>query len=269
MSVRRLSDRRQVPGVRRAFPCVPIGESERHRPRGLRAQSRRRPTGRRDVGHRNRGCQLRGDPLPPTGLRLLNGGLKAEDLAAAWWAVGASASNVRLTMAVLGGCLPMSESAPLSRAPEISRTVDRSTSPRTIRLGAKAVALDDGRVLLVREGRPDGSTFWTLPGGGVRWGETFRQGLRRELAEEIGALARIGRLRTVCRYRHRTTPGTVTVYGVYGCELRGLPTPNRADDILEVGWHPPDALPESTLPPVARAVAASASISAGGRAERG
>ncbi|MBH9576821.1 NUDIX domain-containing protein [Inhella proteolytica] len=41
----------------------------------------------------------------------------------------------------------------------------------------------DGALLLQRE---HGDSFWTVPGGRLRFGETLEQGLRRELQEEIG-----------------------------------------------------------------------------------
>ncbi len=44
----------------------------------------------------------------------------------------------------------------------------------------------DGRWLLIR--RADTGT-WALPGGTLEWGETLRDGLRREMEEEAGVLA--------------------------------------------------------------------------------
>jgi 8-oxo-dGTP diphosphatase len=55
-----------------------------------------------------------------------------------------------------------------------------------IREAVRAVVVDDDdRVLLVRFEFPAG-TRWALPGGGLDPGESDRDGLRRELTEEIG-----------------------------------------------------------------------------------
>lgn len=51
-------------------------------------------------------------------------------------------------------------------------------------VGLAVFATDrDGRVLLIR--RADTGT-WALPGGTVEWGETLRETLTREMAEEAG-----------------------------------------------------------------------------------
>jgi 8-oxo-dGTP diphosphatase len=57
---------------------------------------------------------------------------------------------------------------------------------------AAAVIIRDGQLLMVREvglgptGRHDGREYWTLPGGGIRPGETLEQAVMREVAEEVG-----------------------------------------------------------------------------------
>lgn len=61
---------------------------------------------------------------------------------------------------------------------------------RTQRLGAYAVVVHDGSILLTRisaVGYPAG--HWTLPGGGVDHGESPHRALRRELLEEAGLVA--------------------------------------------------------------------------------
>ena len=71
-------------------------------------------------------------------------------------------------------------------------------SSRTQRLGAYAVAVVEGRMLLTRistNGYPAG--MWTLPGGGIDHGESPHDALRRELYEETGLRARSAVLRDV------------------------------------------------------------------------
>ena len=49
-----------------------------------------------------------------------------------------------------------------------------------------AVAVDDGRLLLVRRGRGPAQGEWSVPGGRVEPGETVGEAVVRELAEETG-----------------------------------------------------------------------------------
>ena len=59
------------------------------------------------------------------------------------------------------------------------------------RVGAGAVVLHEGRVLLVRRaGRPS-TGKWSLPGGLVELGETTAEAARREIAEECGCVIRL------------------------------------------------------------------------------
>ncbi len=44
----------------------------------------------------------------------------------------------------------------------------------------------EGRVLLVRRGRPPLQGEWSIPGGALETGETLLDGVRRELMEETG-----------------------------------------------------------------------------------
>ena len=59
------------------------------------------------------------------------------------------------------------------------------------RVAAYAVAVEDGRILLVRIApgyTRDADGKWTLPGGGLNFGEDPLMGMLRELAEETGLL---------------------------------------------------------------------------------
>jgi ADP-ribose pyrophosphatase YjhB (NUDIX family) len=66
-----------------------------------------------------------------------------------------------------------------------------SDLPRT-RLAAYALCVEDGRLLVCRiaPGYPSAGV-WTLPGGGVTFGEDPADAARRELAEETGLEGRI------------------------------------------------------------------------------
>ena len=58
--------------------------------------------------------------------------------------------------------------------------------PDQPRVGVGAIVLDGDRVLLVKRGRAPGAGKWSLPGGLVHLGETTREAVVREVAEECG-----------------------------------------------------------------------------------
>jgi len=119
-------------------------------------------------------------------------------------------------------------------------------TPHRIRIGAKALVTDRNRVLLIRERREDGSAFWTLPGGGIEPDESVREGLCRELDEELQCPITVDRELTACTYEH-STERTVTLYHVFRCELHGTPIPNTAERVVEYDWVHPAEPPSSTL----------------------
>jgi len=51
--------------------------------------------------------------------------------------------------------------------------------------------LDGGRCVVVRNERPDGSSWWSLPGGGVEERETLAAAAIREAREETGLEVRL------------------------------------------------------------------------------
>jgi 8-oxo-dGTP diphosphatase len=122
-----------------------------------------------------------------------------------------------------------------------------------LRSGVKAVVTRGKRVLLTRERRSDGSTFYSLPGGGVESGETPLDALTRELREELDCAGTIGKRVGSCSYQHQRIDAT-TAYELYVVTLDDAPTPNPSEGIVGVELHDPAALPESMLQPLAQAV---------------
>jgi ADP-ribose pyrophosphatase YjhB (NUDIX family) len=56
---------------------------------------------------------------------------------------------------------------------------------RPVTLGVRILLIEDGKFVLVKHSYQDA---WYLPGGGVKRGETFEGAIRRETAEECGAI---------------------------------------------------------------------------------
>src|ERR1700751_3976678 len=75
----------------------------------------------------------------------------------------------------------------------MSTSDNARTYPTRPYLAVSAAVFRDGRVLIVRRGRPPAHGLYTLPGGGVELGETLEQAVIREVREETGlAIAPLG-----------------------------------------------------------------------------
>ena len=126
-----------------------------------------------------------------------------------------------------------------------------------IRNAARALIVQDGRILLLRkQGYPDGERF-ALPGGGQDPGETLRQALLRECLEEIGTQVLIHDLLHVADYfkaRDTDPPSTRhLVEFLFHCEVPESYTPMNGEHPdkhqVEVVWAHLDTLPDMPLFP--------------------
>lgn len=61
------------------------------------------------------------------------------------------------------------------------------------RVGVGAVALNDGRIVLIQRGNEPAKGKWSLPGGHVEFGEDLHGAVLREFAEETGLEAVVDR----------------------------------------------------------------------------
>ena len=68
----------------------------------------------------------------------------------------------------------------------MSNTESARSYPTRPYLAVSAAIFRDGRVLIVRRGRPPAHGLYTLPGGGVECGETLEEAVIREVREETG-----------------------------------------------------------------------------------
>lgn len=127
-----------------------------------------------------------------------------------------------------------------------------SKSPVRFRRGVKAMITSESPVLLVKERRPDGTHFWTLPGGGIRSGESRAKALRRELREELDCEVSIRDTAGTVWYAHSSETGLVSRYTVVDCGITSRPSPNLVEGVSEYRWVDPESLPPRTLPQIRR-----------------
>lgn len=95
-----------------------------------------------------------------------------------------------------------------------------------------AVAVADGRLLVVRRGRGVAAGRWSLPGGRVEGGESLAEALVREVAEETGLEVRVEGLCGIAERRF-DTHGFVILN--YWCAVTGG-TLEAGDDAAEARW---------------------------------
>lgn len=70
------------------------------------------------------------------------------------------------------------------------------------RIAVRGIIAKDNKVLAVRHKDANGNEvdFWAIPGGGLDPLESLRDGLRREILEELGVVPKIGNLLFVQQY---------------------------------------------------------------------
>ena len=128
----------------------------------------------------------------------------------------------------------------------------------TVRVSGLAIV--EGRVLLVRQQR-DQATYWLLPGGGVRFAESFAVAIAREFTEETGVSIRPG---AVIALGESISPDPIpyakhvihVVMDVVIDDVGAVAEPGDSA-ILECAWLPPRALRALDLrPPIAEFICA-------------
>ncbi len=111
---------------------------------------------------------------------------------------------------------------------------DRAGQPLLV---VAAVALRDGRVMICRR-RPEvhNGLKWEFPGGKLEAGESPEAALARELKEELGVEARVGRVADAVYHRYEDRDVLVLFYL---CQIDGEP---QSIDCDATAWVLPEEL---------------------------
>lgn len=121
--------------------------------------------------------------------------------------------------------------------------------PQAPVVGVGGVAILDGKVVLIRRGKPPLEGRWTIPGGTVELGETLVEALVREMQEETGLQVEPDGLLTVFD-RVAREGGRVQYHYVildYLCRVRGG-EPRAGSDARELALAGEDELEGFELP---------------------
>lgn len=115
------------------------------------------------------------------------------------------------------------------------------SEPRTRKLVVAGLIIGDDRRVLITQRRADQPLplQWEFPGGKVEPGEAPVVALARELLEELGVIARVGRIWEVLFHAY---PDFDLVMLVYACRLAPGEAP-RAVQVADLAWVAPGDLP--------------------------
>ncbi len=117
-------------------------------------------------------------------------------------------------------------------------------------VGVGAIIIRDEEVLLARRGREPGYGKWSIPGGGVKLGETLEEAVIREVREEVNLAIKVEDMVEILERIFRDPDGRVQYHYVlvdFLCErLSGEARPSS--DALEVQWVPIWEIPYHPLP---------------------
>ena len=121
-----------------------------------------------------------------------------------------------------------------------------AVNSRKLVVAALITTADSGEVLLTqRRADQDLPLLWEFPGGKIEPGEAPEEALARELREELGVDATVGRIWDVLYHRY---PAYDVYMLVYRCVLAPGATP-RPVEVAAVHWVRPAALTDYPILP--------------------
>ena len=115
------------------------------------------------------------------------------------------------------------------------------------RTGVYGIALQDQKLLVVKQQKGPHAGKFDLPGGGIEFGETIEGALRREFCEEVGMTF------NSIQFMENITATTGTFYQIGLIYLiKGLSPLTNSTPEMEYFWLDLDSLSDSTMAPLAR-----------------
>lgn len=119
-------------------------------------------------------------------------------------------------------------------------------------VGVGGVVVHEGRVLLIRRGKPPLLGRWMIPGGTVELGETLAEAVVREMWEETGLRVAPDRVLTVADRITREDGRVAYHFVIVDYLCRRISGEARAgSDAQEVAWVSPEELSSYELTPEA------------------
>lgn len=117
-----------------------------------------------------------------------------------------------------------------------------------VRIGVYGVAVHQEQLLLTQlSARDRDAGRWTLPGGGMEFGESPHETLRREFHEETGLTPEIGGVLDVVSFLPR--PDLHVIQMIFEVEAQGEPRVVETDgSTVDAGWFPTRVV--ATMPTV-------------------
>ena len=127
-----------------------------------------------------------------------------------------------------------------------------------IGVGIGVLLMKDNKVLLGRRHEdPEkassllkGAGTWTMPGGKLRFGESFEEGAKREVKEETGVELKTAKV--ICVNDDRIEDIHFITIGLLSQEFEGEPQAMEPDQITEWRWFDLDKLPNPLYSPSAK-----------------
>lgn len=127
------------------------------------------------------------------------------------------------------------------------------------RVGVAAAVMRGGRLLLIQRNGAHGGGTWAVPGGHLEYGESPEDCAVRELQEEVGLKARGARFIGITNDVYIEKQAHYITLWMAMDAPEGEPFAAAPEEVADLGWFAPDALPAPPFQPFASLLAGQSS----------